>query len=419
MKFSQLQDSKSVLIIGTGLEGTSPFNFLAKHFPYLTVDMIDYTDPSVGEVCLNYDVIVVSAGFNREKLPPQVLEKCTSSTELFFESLSEKNRQKIIGITGSKGKSTTTKFTHDLLKTAGFKADLGGNYGKAAIEFYDTIQDLDYLVLELSSYQLEYLTVSPHFSIFLNLYNAHLDRHETMEKYFNAKKNIFKYQIEVDYFFVSNEAEYDQLDYFKRIQPDLLGTVLLCPGLELGFFKKGDTMNAEHIRGNIGCVYELSKVIGISVEVFKKTCEEFEGLEHRMEFVAEKNGVTFVNDSIATLPDAALMSVKFFGEKLGSIVVGGQDNGYDYSEFLEALTKQGVLIGILKSPSGNIILEQLEKSNYANFVEMDDFEKLVSTAASQTKPGFTCLLATGTPSFGYFKDYKERGERFKSVISSL
>jgi UDP-N-acetylmuramoyl-L-alanine---L-glutamate ligase len=419
MKFSQIQDLKTVLIIGLGLEGQSPKNLLEKEFKQLTITMIDYHDPSIPTICENFDMIVVSAGYDRNKLPKDVFSKCTSSTELFFDNLIENNRLKIIGITGSKGKSTTTKFTYDLLKTAGYKVEIGGNYGKAVTDFYYDMDELDFLVLELSSYQLEFLQVSPHFSIFLNLYNAHLDRHGSMEEYFKAKQNIFTHQLSSDYLFVANAAKYDELAYFKHPQPNLKSKLTLCNMLGVGYFLEGDTMNASHIRGNIGCVYELSKVLGISEELFKKTCVEFKGLEHRMEFVAEKNGVTFVNDSIATLPDAALMSVKFFGEKLGSIIVGGQDNGYDYGEFLNALIQQNVLIGVLKSPSGDIIQSILKANNYSNSVEMEDFEALVAKVASQTKPGFTCLLATGTPSFGYFKDYKERGERFKSVIGLL
>lgn len=414
MNLSTLTSASKVLIYGYGVEGKSSLNFLKSQFPDKQMDIYDqkHEEYSAEKNLQDYDVIIVSPGIPREQLSEVDASKLTSGTEVFFSNIEEACRQKMIGITGSKGKSTSVKLCKEIIENAGHKVEIGGNFGVPLLDVFERCNkgDLDYLVLELSSYQLENLKISPHFSLFLNFFPDHLDRHGDVESYFAAKRNLWAHQRAGDHVIVLQK--YAHLDLCCNEE----SIETLANPLPKEFFPENSPFRAEHYLENFGCVYELAKILNISDEVIKKTCANFEGLEHRMEAFAYKNGILFVNDANATTPEAALAACNYFAPELGSQIVGGQNRGYDFSQLIDKMVSLNIHIIILESESGQIIQELLEQKGYSKYSVACDIPEIVAQAFEHTPKEKTCLLSMGSPSYGAFSGFAEKGRMFKEMV---
>ena len=417
MKFSKLQNAQNILLYGYGVEGKSTEKFLQSHFPNTKVFIHDDSINPSKLNFLDYDVIIRSPGIPREKITGVSKEKITSQTELFFGNLNAEERQKIIGITGTKGKSTTTQFCSDLLSNAHKRVKIAGNFGVPPLDLWDelVVKKIDFIVFELSSFQLEGLEQSPHIAIFLNLFNDHIDRHGTLENYFLSKANIFRYQTEED-FLVMPEVSGKLLEFSRG-----KGRFVLAGELEESLFPKNSVFRALHFRQNLGTMSTLCHIFKIHSDVLEKTAQEFKGLPHRMEFFAEKNGIRFVNDAIAVNPTASIAAVRFFGKALGSIILGGKPSGDSWEELLTLLRDETEAYILL--PSGESKEAILDASNTISFpaeriLQADTFEEIVTLAKDKTPQGTICLLSPGAKSFDRFKNYREKGETFKKLVLS-
>ncbi len=417
MKFGTLQQAKNILIYGYGVEGKSTENFLKCRFPDSSIRLRDDAWDKHPEF-EDFDVIIRSPGIPREKITGVGIEKITSQTELFFGNLTEEERIKIIGITGTKGKSTTTQFCKDLLTNAGKKVKIAGNFGVPPLDLLDDLQrgTVDFIVFEISSFQLEHLQESPHIAIFLNLFGDHLERHGTVEEYFLAKSNIFRYQGKEDFLIVPDVS--GKLLEFSRG----IGRFILSRELSEELFGEDSVFRAHHFLQNLGTMRTLCDILKIPLELLEKTAKEFQGLEHRMELFVERNGIRFVNDSIASNPTAAMAAVRFFKNDLGSIVLGGRPSGDSWNELLTLLRDETSSIILL--PNGESLHDILEMVEHIGFpseriVQAESFEEIVALAKKQTPQGKVCLLSPGAKSFDCFKNYREKGEIFKKLVDSL
>jgi UDP-N-acetylmuramoyl-L-alanine---L-glutamate ligase len=426
MKFDTLKQSKKVLIYGYGVEGKSTEQFLKSHFQNLEIFLYDdvLSESGLEERAFvkksglnfnNYDIIIRSPGIPRENITGVETEKITSQTELFFENLTEDQRHQIIGITGTKGKSTTTQFCKDLLTNAGKTVKIAGNFGVPPLELLDELQDgkLDFVVFEISSFQLEHLSTSPHIAIFLNLFGDHLDRHGTKEEYFLAKSNIFRYQTGEDFLIVP-ECSGTLLEFTRGN-----GRFVLAHPLEENIFKEDSVFRALHFRQNLGTMRTLCDILEISHELIGKTAQEFQGLVHRMELFLEKNDIRFVNDSIASNPTAALAAVNFFKESLGTIVLGGKPSGDTWEELLSVLASEtNATLLLPEGESQDDILQSVEALGFpsARVILTGTLEDVVRIAFEKTPAGKVCLLSPGAKSFDCFKSYRERGNVFKKLV---
>ncbi len=417
MKFETLTNAQKILLYGYGVEGKSTENFLKSHFPNIEIGIRDDAREN-NPAFEDFDIIIRSPGIPRDKIEGVREEKITSQTELFFSSLTEDQRRKIIGITGTKGKSTTTQFCIDLLNNAGKKVKIAGNFGVPPLELLDELQEgaLDFIVFEISSFQLEHLAGSPHIAIFLNLFGDHLERHGTVEEYFLAKSNIFRYQKEDDFLVVPEVS--GKLLEFSRGK----GRFVLASPLEEDLFSQDSVFRALHFRQNLGTMKTLCQIFNIPDEVLAKTAQEFQGLEHRMELFAEKNDVRFVNDSIASNPTAAMAAVRFFKEDLGSIILGGKPSGDTWEELLTLIKDE--TRSVLLLPSGESlgdILQATEKIHFPSerILHADTFEESVRLAGEKTPQGKVCLLSPGAKSFDCFPSYKKKGEVFKQLVNEF
>lgn len=402
-------NGKSILILGFGREGKSTYEFIKKYVKYTSLGIADKSEIKVpekvyfGENYLDavseYDVVIKSPGipfFGIEN--ENVL--ITSQTELLLKA----NRENIIGITGTKGKSTTTTLIFNILNQAGIDVRLIGNIGVPPLSCLEDINDDTILVCEMSSHQLENLTVSPHIAIILNIFEEHLDHYKSYEDYQLAKVNVFRHQTLDDIVIYNLENELVK-DYVERY----------AKGKKMAFPYDYDVETAllgEHNKKNIMAARLAVKQFGVNEEDIKRTVKDFSGLAHRLEFVGEFDGVKYYNDSISTIPEATINAINSIKD-VNTVIIGGMDRGIHYDDFAMYLGNSDVENIILAYDTGKRIYEKMENDRA---ILVKDLEEAVEVAKKVTKKGMACLLSPAAASYGFFKNFEERGDRFKELV---
>ena len=405
--------NKKILILGFGKEGKDTFSFLRKLFPKKIIGIADKSDKIrkldkkarmfLGKNYLkslkNYDVIIKSPGIPFKILPKSQLQKIITPTEIFFNNCPGK----IVGVTGTKGKSTTTSLIYKILKNGGVKAYLVGNIGKPVLSLLPSATAKAVYVYELSSHQLCSLKKSPQVAVFLNIYPEHLDYYNNFKEYANAKANITRYQTKNDYLIFNSKDK-----------------------LVKGFAKKS---RAKKILVK-GSYYELNKnaarAVGRIFKIPRKTIEkavrDFNHLPHRLEYVGTFKGIIFYNDALSTIPEATIAAVDFLGDKVETIFLGGFDRGLDFKNLVKRLLKSKVKNLILFPVTGANIWREVVKQTNNNFSKLpraflvQNMRDAVKLAYQHTSRGKICLLSAASASFSIFKDYKEKGNLFKKYI---
>jgi len=347
----------------------------------------------------------------------------------------------IIGISGSNGKSTTTSLLGEMLKEAGIKTWVGGNIGGSLLNNISEINPNDVVVLEISSFQLEYLSrieMSPHISIVTNIAPNHLDRHKTMENYIDAKKAIVHYQKEGDFTILN----YDD-STLKKWEGESKGSHLWFSAtkkLEQGAFLKNNVIIINHNSKNhvipyssqikIKGLHNMQNIMAASyaailmhadVVSIKNAIDGFKGLEHRLEYVKTINGVQYYNDSKATTPEAAIAGIKACNHPT-ILIAGGYDKKVSFSQFaLECVknTKCVILIGETAKNIEKLIQGIDDKKAQSNVYIAASLDESVRKASEVAEAGDTILLSPACASFGMFTNYEERGERFKELVGRL
>ena len=416
MHFNQLKSAKHILIYGLGLEGKSSQAFLQKHFPDIKISIFDDFIPKYNTLPeTEIDAVVVSAGVDRKNIPLNLKNKCTSNVEIFFQNIPESKRTQIIGISGTKGKSTTTKFCEEYLLKAHKKVAIGGNFGVPFLDLFDNfmMDKYDFIIAELSSYQLEHLPISPGIAIFLNLYPDHLERHGNMETYFAAKKNLWIHQKSGDHLIFSHPFG----EIYSPETPILHVNFHKSPILSAHIFPKNSVFRASHFCENLGTLKALESIFGIDPSVLIDTAQNFKGLPHRLENFCTRNGIAFYDDTLSVNPHSTIAAINHFQSQLGSLILGGQSNEHDYTELVETFFEkvpQGILI-ILDSGAGKQILQVLKKCHIPHhaFVLAHNLEKATHLGYEKTPSGKACILSPAAKSFDYYKNYKEKGSAFK------
>ncbi|MGB2590301.1 MAG: UDP-N-acetylmuramoyl-L-alanine--D-glutamate ligase [Candidatus Acidiferrum sp.] len=381
---------------------------------------------------LEQDLIIPSPGVPADE--PHLLAACAkgvtiwSEIELAYRFL----KGRLIGITGSNGKTTTTSLVEHILKTAGMRTILAGNIGTALIGCADEMRDDTWTVDELSSFQLELIeTFRPNISVFLNLTPDHLDRHHTFEAYGAAKARIFENQTGEDAAILNADdsatspyaPSLPRVYWFSRKQKVAQGVCLRGQeivfrqnGVEEILLKLGDiSLAGAHNVENVLAAAAAARLAGASATAIAKGVRSFAGVEHRLEFVAEIAGVRYYNDSKATNVDAALKALDAFPGRI-LIILGGKDKGSDYTILREPLREKAILallIGaaaekIEKQIAGSVALERAET-----------LERAVEVASQVARPGDVVLLAPACASFDQFQNYEHRGRVFKELVTHL
>ena len=440
---NELKDN-NVAILGFGREGRSSYNFIRKYSSqHLTI--IDKNDILTNNPGLNDDQnITIICGDNYlENLDkydlvikgPGVITKDIDTSNIHFTSqlelLLKYNKEKTIGITATKGKSTTCTLTYEVLKACGRKTVLLGNIGTSIFEEIEKIDEDTIVVVEMSALQLEFVDCSPHIGAIINLFEDHLDHAGTVEHYHANKLNMFKFQDENDYMIYSKDIEplnsYVEKNNYKahRYGISLTGDTssntmsVIDNYVMLNNDKVYNTLGHRYLLGihnvrNIMFVLTISKILGLDLNQVINTINEFHGLPHRIEYVGKYHDIIYYNDSIATIPDATVNAIESLGS-VDTLIFGGMDRGIDYTELVDYLNK-GIVRNLLGMPTtGYKVLDMITNEN-VNKYKVETLEEATKLARNITEKNKICLLSPAASSYEYFKNFEEKGEAFKILV---
>ncbi len=417
----QLVTDKKVLILGFGREGKSTLNVLKEvdTFSELAIADMKPVDSLYGDNiktyfgknyldCIDdYDVVFKSPGIALPKPRDEYKGFVTSQTELFLKLFAEQT----IGITGTKGKSTTSSLTYHALKTSGVDCVFAGNIGIPVFDMLDEISDKTTVVLEMSCHQLEYIDTAPHIAVLLNLYEDHLDRYKTFAHYSNIKRNIYKFQKAEDVLFcnpVFKPQPDEGISQVKYIDANVLPANV----------ENTTTLRGKHNLFNIAVAYEICKLFSIKDEDFVACLPTFEPLAHRLQYVGKVDGIEYYDDSISTTVQSAISAMNSI-KNAGTILIGGMDRGIDYTELIDYLLNCTLDEVVFMYDSGKRIFETIKalpKKTNANFVYLSDLKSAVDYAKKSTKKEKACILSPAAASYGVFKNFEERGDVFQSYV---
>jgi len=357
---------------------------------------------------------------------PGVWGKATTERHIFFETVKTRN---LIGVTGSKGKGTTSTLVAKLLEAQGKKVYLGGNIGRGFLDFVREVSPDDWVVLELSNFQLQDFPYSPHIAVCLMITKEHLDYHPNMDEYVEAKTGMFRHQKSGDIaiYFAKNEyskkiADYSpgkKIPYYEAPGAFVRDDGMIAIGQTEVINKKEVKLLGEHNLQNIcAALTAVFEAVG-SVDKAAAVLSSFSGLEHRLELVRELEGIKYYDDSFATTPEAAVVALKAFdGPKV--VILGGSDKGLAFEPLADEVVKSNVRQVIAIGITAEKIADLLKSRGFTNIITgLRTMPEIVAAARKAAQPGNVVLLSTGCASFGLFKDYKERGNQFKAAVREL
>lgn len=384
----------------------------------------------------DYDLVMKSPGIVLEKPVGAYKTEILSQMQLIFEVY----RDRIIGITGTKGKSTTTTLLYHILEAARVPAVLAGNIGIPVFDIVHKIEDDSLLILELSCHQLEYMTVSPKRGVLLNIYEEHLDHYGTMEKYVASKEKIYVNQLPGDSLYVHPsvaperdsckgtcilvEAEKgaDKENIVNRAGADIIlsGTKILYGKRNFEIPVEKISLLGAHNYLDIAFVYGICCDLGISDEQFKRGLISYVPLPHRLQYIGTVDGVAYYDDSISTIDETTIQALNTI-KNADTVLIGGMDRDISYVNLEEYLASSKVAHIILMEATGKRIYREIME-NMPDFegkerlYVVEHLQEAVALAKEITKKGGSCILSPAAASYGIFKDFEKRGECFKKLV---
>lgn len=379
-----------------------------------------------------FDILVRTAGLRPHRIAeanpevPGILDKVTSNTNEFLRVCPTKN---VIGVTGTKGKGTTCTLIAKILESAGHRVHLGGNIGIPALELLKRgIQPDDWVVLEQSSFQLIDQRYSPHIAVCLMVVSEHLDWHPGIDEYLTAKQQLFAHQNsdDVAIYYTENELS----EKIAAVSPGTKIPSMKAPGATV----ENDTITidgqticktseikllGQHNWQNICAAVTAVWQVAQDAAAIRSVVTSFTGLEHRLEFVREVNGVKYYDDSFGTTPETAIVAIQAFAQPK-VVILGGSDKGSDYTQLAQTVKDGNVRQAVLIGQMADKIKSALNTAGYTDTVEGGNtMTEIVAAAGQAAQPGDVVLLSTACASFGLFKDYKDRGQQFKQAVQAL
>lgn len=445
---------KNVLVFGSGISGIGAAGLLEERGASVTLydgnDKLDVeeirgkmkdgakTDIVLGEfpeeLLGKLDLVIISPGVPTDLPIVNRMRESDIPVVGEIELAYELGKGEVLAITGTNGKTTTTALLGEIMKAVYDSAFVVGNIGIPYTNVVDETRDDSVIVAEMSSFQLESIVdFRPRVSAILNITPDHLNRHHTMEAYIQAKKNVAINQTAEDTCVLNYEDEVLR-EFGETLQTKVLyfsSKRKLDKGIYLEdgniIYRNPDeclVCNVKELKllgvhnyENVMAAVAMAAAYGVPMDSIRKTIKEFAGVEHRIEFVAEKNGVAYYNDSKGTNPDAAIRGIQAMNRPT-YLIGGGYDKQSEYKEWIESFdgkVKKLLLIGQTREK----IAKEAEECGFTDIMLLDTFEDAVLTAAKLAVPGEAVLLSPACASWGMFKNYEERGDKFKEIVNSL
>ena len=449
-------EGKYIVLVGCGREGISTYRFIRSILPLqlLTIadqdlKLVDKYPEFSSDACLefnlgssylsglnSFDLIIKTPGVSFKDLDEQPSrEKISSQTDLFLRMYGKQ----VTGITGTKGKSTTSSLIKHIVSKHTDNVVLVGNIGLPPFEMLKQINEQTIIICELSSHQLQYITVAPHIGILLNLYEEHLDHYNSYLEYQLSKLNIGLNQQVGDHLIYNHDdvriagllKEYVMpglLHPFSVLEPVWNGAlsdskevhVTLSDSTDNFFY---DLSSPRYLPGQHNVLNIMAAVLAcllndIPFVLIIEGIGDFKGLEHRIEYVGEYHGIKYYNDSISTIPQATIAAVTTLKE-VDTLILGGFDRGIDYSVLIDFLAASSVRNLIFIGQAGERIFQMLSAGGIVNkhFFMAADYDEVALLAKENTRPGNICLLSPAAASYDMFKNFEERGKVFKEKVS--
>jgi UDP-N-acetylmuramoyl-L-alanine---L-glutamate ligase len=447
---------KKILILGFGLEGHSTYRLLRRILPDKKLWIAD-SDVAIRDLETfkedrnvtfylgndylyhfgEFDMIIKTPGISLKHMPEVDFSIFTSHTELFFQFF----RDQIIGVTGTKGKSTTSSLIYHIINFVSQNCLLVGNIGQPPFDLIDQIDKETVIVYELSSHQLEQTSISPKVAVLLNLFQEHLDHYESFEKYQEAKFRITLFQKPEDYFIYHGDDKLilkwiEKSGIRRNFYPFSLtdicdngfcihqGNFVLGFDLDTLLFPVADITNLKGEHNLLNILAALDAVVLmmdiINLSDLASPILTFKPLEHRLEFVGKFNGIEYYNDSISTIPEATIAAIKAL-KSVDTLILGGYDRGIFYDDLMDYLSKSEVRNLIFIGDAGKRMFEIYTLKQYCkkNLIVADNFEQAVAEAKKNTGYNKVCLLSPAAASYGMFKNFAERGTVYKNLVGGL
>jgi UDP-N-acetylmuramoylalanine--D-glutamate ligase len=445
MTIPEFLEDKNIVILGYGKQGKATFNYIRKHFKDKKITIADRNtkinkdeldsnvELKLGENYLKdiekFDLIIKAPGVVLKDVDTSSFEnKIITDYELLLKYTPGIK----IGITGTKGKSTTSTVLYNALKNQDKDAFLLGNIGKPILDEVDNLTKESYVVVEVSSHTLEFAKTAPQIAILLNIYPEHLDHVNSMEDYVKAKFNIAINQKENEYFIYNAENEFiknykydykenDIAVYFdsENIENKIKNKVYLkneniyFNNRKLMYSNIPRKIQGMHTLNNMMFVLMASELLKLDLNKTIEAIQNTEGLEHRMEYVGKYDDIVFYNDAIATIPQATINCIKTL-KYVDTLICGGMDRGVDQNELIEFLRTSTVRNIICMPETGYKIYENLKEVK--NVYKIDSVEEAVKLAKNITKPNLICLLSPAAASYSHFKNFEEKGKLYKKCV---
>jgi len=442
---------KKVVVLGFGKEGRSTYNLLRKYFPETDIaiadkntelDISDVVDAGIAKFITgdnyldqiaDYDIIFKSPGVSIDVVGiEKEVKQILTQTSLFLENYSSQ----IIGVTGTKGKSTTASLIHHIFKTARRKSVLIGNIGVPPFEAIDEIDDDSSIVFELSAHQLEQARHSPKISILLNVFNEHLDYFKSFGSYGESKLKIARFQNPEDHFIFSKvdlQKFEEKIELFKGSKFRFSSTSsseveayynegkilsVLTGGTSIGVRER--MLIGEHNLKNILAATAACLLSRILPQDIEKGIITFQPLEHRLEFVGAFCGIDFINDSISTIPESTIEALNTI-KNVDTLILGGFDRGIDYTLLTDYLSEHPIKNIFYTGPAGLRMNDMLRAGVGAKCQTsyFENYNELANLILKLTTRGKVCLLSPAASSYDQFNNFEERGSTFKKIARLL
>lgn len=440
---------KKILLLGYGREGESSYKFIRKHLPDIELTIADkntnidskkFNDSHIqlllGEHYLDtindFDLVIKSPGISLKSIIQTIdKEKISSQTDLFLRAYA----QQCIGVTGTKGKSTTSSLIYHIISNLNKNVVFGGNIGLPLFELIDNIEPQTYIVLELSSHQLEFIHQAPHIAILLNLFEEHLDHYNTYLDYQKAKYNIALCQNKDD-FFVYNIDDERIMNLIRNQHFVSFSKGFSVNDINNSYCYFNDNhivvndkrqkilpLNTEifplkgiHNYANLTAVVAaISCLENVNIEDIMQFLPTFQPLKHRLENIGTYQGITFYNDSISTIPQATIAAVDAL-ENVDTLILGGMDRGIDYQSLVDYFSNKKVRNFIFTGKAGERMMHLFKQKGIKELFFKDTYPEIVDLAKQITSKGKICLLSPAAASYDSFRNFEHRGDCFRELV---